>query len=143
MGFFKNQITVYIKQEPIDTTVKRHVDVSSDGTKALVVIEKPTAKKAGWSVDVTGCIRTSTKGMYVEVIRGQTKAIKIDVTNPDYTYSKMTNDEMQQFIDLKIFKAHYGKLMGDLIAALKPWLIIVIVVAVIGCALAGYDAYYQ
>ena len=143
MGFFKNQITVHIIQEPIDKDVKRVIDVSSDGTKAAVVIEKQTKDKVGWTIDVTGCVRMSKKGMYCEVIRGQNHALKyvLDEKSAGFKTYPMTNDEMQQFIDLKIFKAHYGKLLGDLISALKPWLIIVIVAAVIGCIISGYNSY--
>lgn len=135
------EILVYIKQDPIDQVVKRRVEVSSDGLKAWVTVERETERKAGWKLDVTGCIRPSSNGLYVEAIRGATKAIKIDVENKEYTLSKMTNDEMQEWINQKIFKAHYGKLLGDLLSALKPYLIVLVLVVVIAIAISGYNAW--
>jgi len=135
------KIIVFIKQEPIDIAVKCPIELSSDGTKAWVTIEEETEKKAGWKLDVTGCIRPSKAGLYVEAIRGATKAIKIDVENKEYTFSKLTNDQMQDFVNQKIFKAHYGKLLGDLIAAIKPYLIVLAVVVIISIAVGGYNAW--
>lgn len=134
-------ILVYIKQDPVDEVVKRPIIQSSDGTSTYVVIEPETEKKAGWKVDITGCVRVSKNGLYVEAIRGATKAIKIDVENKSYTLSKLTNDEQQAFINLKIFKAHYGKLLGDLLSALKPYLIVLAVLVVIAIAVSGYNTY--
>lgn len=135
------EILVYIKQEPLDKVVKRHIETSSDGLKNWVTIEPETEKKAGWKVDVTGCIRPSENGLYCEVIRGSLKAIKIDTTNNTFTLSKLTNDEAQEVIKMKIFKAHYGSILKDLLAAIKPILIILAVAVAISCAISGYDAY--
>jgi len=137
----ESEILVFIKQDPIDIVVKRPIELSSDGTKAWVTIERETEKKAGWKLDVTGCVRPSRAGLYVEAMRGATKAIKIDVENREYTLSKMTNDQMQEWINQKIFRAHYGKLLGDLIAAIKPYLIVLAVVVIISIAVGGYNAW--
>jgi len=134
-------IRVFIKQEPRDIVVKRIVEKSSDGLKNLIIIEKETETKAGWRVDVTGCVRSDENGLYVEVIRGAQKAIKIDIENKEYHFSKLTSDEMHQLINLKIFKAHYGKLLGDLLAAIKPYLFVAIIVGIIALAVSGYNAY--
>lgn len=135
------EILVFIKQEPVDILVKRRIEVSSDGTKNYIIIEKETDKKAGWKIDVTGCIRPSRQGLYCEVVRGSQKAIKIDMENKNYNLSKMTNDEMQEFVNQKIFKAHYGKLIGDIVSALKPYLLVLAIAVIIGCALSGYNTY--
>lgn len=138
----RKNILVFVKQEPFDVTLKRKIDLSSDGTKAWVVVEPETEKKAGWKFDATGCIRLNGQGKpYVEAIRGATKAIKIDLENKEYTLSKLTNDEAQAFINMKIFKSHYGKLLGDLVAALKPWLLVTIIVVIVAVALSAYNAY--
>jgi hypothetical protein len=135
------KILVYIKQEPIDTVVERRVEPSSDGLKSWVVIEPQTEEKAGWKIDVTGCIRPSKRGLYVEAIRGQTRAIKIDVANNLFKDEPLTIDQYQEFINQKVFKAHYGKLLGDLLSAIKPYLIIVAILVLIAVALTGYNTY--
>jgi len=134
-------IRVFIKQEPYDIVIKRIVEKSSDGLKNLVTIEKETDNKSGWTVDVTGCVRSDLNGRYVEVIRGAQKAIKINTENLEYNFSKLTSDEMHQLINLKIFKAHYGKLLGDLLSAIKPYLLIAVVVGIIAIVVSGYNAY--
>jgi len=134
-------IRIFIKQEPYDIVIKRTVEKSSDGLKNLVIIEKQTDNKAGWTVDVTGCVRSDENGRYVEVIRGALKAIKIDTENKEYNFSKLTSDEMHQIINLKIFKAHYGKLLGDLLSAIKPYLFVAIILTVIAVVITGYNAY--
>lgn len=136
-----NQILVYIKQEPQDICVKRSVLPSSDGLKAWVIIEPATELKAGWKLDVTDCIRPSDKGLYVEAIRGAQKAIKIDLANKEYTLSKLTNDEAQQLINLKIFKAHYGNILKDLLNAIKPYLIGLAIVVIVSVVFSGYGVY--
>jgi hypothetical protein len=136
------EILIYIKQEPIDTVLKRRVIPSSDGLKAEVIIEPETPTRAGWKLDVTDCIRPSKNGLYVEAIRGATKAIKFNLQNPDLTkISKLTSDEQQAFINMKIFKAHYGQLLKDLLSALKPMLIILAVTIIISIVIGGYNAY--
>jgi hypothetical protein len=134
-------ILVYVKQEPLDTVYRRTIAQSSDGTKNFVIIDPETPNKAGWKIDVTGCIRNSTNGLYCEAIRGAPKAIKIDLENKEYTLSKLTNDQMQEFINFKIFKAHYGQLLKDLLGALKPYIIILAVAVIIGVALSAYNVY--
>jgi hypothetical protein len=134
-------ILVYVKQEPIDTVYTRTIEQSSDGTRNFVVIDPETPTKAGWRIDVTGCIRNSTEGLYCEAIRGATKAIQIDIEHREYNLSKLTNDQMQEFINFKIFKAHYGQLLKDLLGALKPYLLIMAVAVIISCILGGYNAY--
>lgn len=135
------EIWVYIKQEPLDIVLKRPVKTTSDGLKALVEIEAETELKAGWTVDVTGCIRTNTRGLYVEVIRGATKAIKFDLQNQNFSPNMLTQDEAQRIINMKIFKAHYGSMLKDLLSALKPYLIILAIVCVAAVAISGYNAY--
>lgn len=140
------EILVRIKQDPLDETVKRRVQKSSDGLKTYVVMEKPTKEKpAGWNLDVTGCIRPSKQGLTVDCFRGQTRAIKYDVAGNKEELLKFTNnmskDEIQAFANEKIFKAHYGKMLADLLAAIKPILIILAIVTVIGIAVSGYNAY--
>jgi hypothetical protein len=135
------KILVYVKQEPVDAIYKRYIEHSSDGTKNFVTIEPETEKKAGWKIDVTGCIRNSTNGLYCEAIRGAQKAIKIDLEHKEYNFSHLTNDQMQEWINLKIFKAHYGQLLKDLLGALKPYLLILAVAVIIGIALSGYNVY--
>lgn len=134
-------VLVFVKQEPVDVFYKRKIEVSSDGTKNWIVIDPQTEKKAGWKLDVTGCLRPSTNGLYCEAIRGASKAIKFDLENKEYTLSKLTNDEAQQIINLKIFKAHYGQLLKDLLQAIKPILIIFAIVVVISVCISGYNAY--
>lgn len=134
-------IWVYVKQEPIDIVLQREVKTSSDGLKALVEIEAETELKAGWSVDVTGCIRTNTRGLYCEVIRGATKAIKFDLQNQNFTPNMLSLDEAQRVINMKIFKAHYGSILKDLLSALKPYLIVLAVVVVVSVAISAYNAY--
>ena len=145
MGLLKKnnstEIWVYIKQEPIDIVLKREVKTSSDGLKALVEIEPETELKAGWSVDVTGCIRTNTRGLYVEVIRGATKAIKFDLQNSNFSPNMLTLDEAQRVINMKIFKAHYGSMLKDLLSALKPYLIVMAIVVAASVAISAYNAY--
>lgn len=136
-----NQIWVIVKGDPIDKTVKRYVETSSDGLKSYVVLEKPTQLKVGWKVDVTGCVRMSTSGQYVEVVRGSNRGIKYDLSNSTYNLSKLTNDEQKQFINLQIFKSHYARIIGDLLNALKPWLIGCLIVGAVAAGLAGYSVY--
>lgn len=136
------EVLVYIKQEPRDIVVKRPVEVSSDGTKAYITILTDTENRAGWKFDATGCLRVNAKGrLYCEVIRGAQKAIKFDLENKEYNLSKLTNDEMQQFINMKIFKSHYGKLLADLLNALKPYLIVVAGLVAVTIALSAFNAY--
>ena len=136
-----NQIWVIVKGDPIDRTVKRNVETSSDGLKSYVVLEKPTPDKVGWKVDVTGCVRMSTSGQYAEVVRGSNRGIKYDLTNSTYNLSKLTNDEQKQFINLQIFKSHYARIIGDLLNALRPYLIGALIVGAIAAGLAGFNAY--
>jgi hypothetical protein len=135
------EIWVYVKQEPIDIVIKCEVKTSSDGLKALVEIEPETELKAGWSVDVTGCIRTNTRGLYCEVIRGATKAIKFDLQNQNFSPNMLTLDEAQRVINMKIFKAHYGSMLKDLLSALKPYLIVMAIVVTASVAISAYNAY--
>jgi len=135
------EILIYVKQEPIDAVYRRRVIPSSDGLKALVVIEPETDDKNGWKVDVTGCLRMSDKGLYCEAIRGATKAIKFDLTNASFKPNMLTMDEAKKLIDLKIFKAHYGSLLKDLLSALKPYLIVLAIAVVAAVAISGYNAY--
>lgn len=144
---FKNKnpkkvfINVHVKDNPRDYVKKCLVERSSDGKNAYAIIEPATENKAGWKVDITDRVRMCETGSYVEAIRGSNRAVEIRVENQLYKNEPMSNDEYQQLINLKIFKAHYGKLLGDLIAAIKPWLLIVIVVGVIAIAVSGYNAY--
>lgn len=134
-------ILVYIKQEPIDTVVKKHITPSSDGLKNYVVMEPELENKGGWKVDVTGCIRPSSVGLYCEVIRGAGHAIKFDLENKNFTPNHLTADEAHAIIKMKIFKAHYGSMLKDLLNAIKPFLIILAIVVVASVAISGYNAY--
>lgn len=136
------QISIHVKEEPIDQIYIRTLQISSDGTKYTVEMEKPIVNgKVGWTLDVTGCIRNSTTGYYAECFRGAPKAIYIDTSNKEYTFSKLTNDQMAEVIRLKIFKVHYGDIIKDILAAIKPWLMVMIIVGVIALAIGGYNAY--
>jgi len=135
------EIWVYVKQEPIDAVYRRRVIPSSDGLKAFVEIEPETENRAGWKLDVTGCLRMSFKGLYCEAIRGAKTAIKFDLKNQSFNPNMLTADEAQRLIQMKIFKAHYGSMLKDLLAAIKPYLIILAVVVVIAVAISGYNAY--
>lgn len=134
-------ILVYVKQEPVDAVYKRRVIPSSDGLKATVEMELPTETRAGWNLDVTGCLRVSEKGLYCEAIRGATRAIYFDLVNKNFKANSLTADESQRLVQMKIFKAHYGSMLKDLLNAIKPYLIILAVVVVISVALSGYNAY--
>lgn len=135
------EIWVYIKQEPIDAVFRRRVIPSSDGLKSIVEMEPETETRAGWKIDVTGCLRMSHKGLYCEVIRGAQKAIKFDLENKSFRPNALTSDEAQRLINMKIFKVHYGSMLKDLLNAIKPYLIILAVVVVISVALSGYAVY--
>jgi len=135
------EIWVYVKQEPIDAVYRRRVIPSSDGLKAYVEVEPETENRAGWKLDVTGCLRMSHKGLYCEAIRGATRAIFYDLKNKNFTPNALTADEAQRVINMKIFKAHYGNMLKDLLAAIKPYLIILAIVVVLAVALSGYNAY--
>lgn len=140
-----SQILVYIKQEPIDTIVKKTLKHSTDGTRTFVTMTPPKegekSAEGGWELDVTGCIRNSIKGPYVEAVYGAPKAIKIDIANKEYTISKWSNDDAKKFFAMNIFKAHFGKVLGDLLAAIKPYLLVAIVIGVVAIAISGYNAY--
>jgi hypothetical protein len=134
-------ITVNVKQEPYDYSVKRKVFFSSDGQRTYVVMEKPTKTTVGWELDIQGKLRNSTKGFYVDAVRGQKTAMLIDVKNNEVIGSKWNIDQIKEFADMNIFKARYGKMLADLIAAIKPWLIVVIVISIIALAISGYSLY--
>lgn len=134
-------ISVFVKQEPIDAVYKRPVIVSSDGLKAYVEIESESEGRSGWKLDVTGCVRSSQNGLYVEAIRGATKAIFFDLENKNFTPHHLTADEAQKIINMKIFKAHYGNILKDLLSALKPYLILLAVVVIIAVGISAYNAY--
>lgn len=135
------QIRVEVKDNPIDYTVMRTVEKSSDGKAAYVIIEPETETKAGWKVDITDRVRNSALGPYAVAIRGSNRAVDIKVENPLFKVEPMTNDEYNNFIKMKIFKAHYGQLLGDLLKALKPYMIVLVVVVILAVALSGYNAY--
>jgi hypothetical protein len=138
----KNQkLLIHVKDNPTDYTVTRPIEKSSDGKSAYVIIEPETENKSGWKVDITDRVRLLNGVPYVEVVRGSTRAVEIKIENSMIKNEPMTSDEYQQLINLKIFKAHYGKLLGDLLSALKPYLIVLVVVVIIAVALSGYNAY--
>ena len=134
-------ILVYILQEPIDTVIERTVITSSDGLKAEVIVEKETDTDPGWKFDVTGCLRLGKHGLYCQVIRGAQKAIKYDLENNTLTLSKLTNNELQKIINMKIFKAHYGQLLKDLLSALKPILIGLAIACIASAVCSGVGIY--
>ena len=135
-------VTVQVKQDPIDYTVKRKVQFSSDGKKTFVTMEKPTKQNpAGWELNIGGKIRQNEKGFYVEAIRGQKEALQLDIPQSKFIGHEWTTDEITNFANMNIFKARYGKLLGDLIAAIKPYLIVLAVVTIIAIAVSGYNAY--
>lgn len=135
------EILVFVKQEPLDLVFKKKITPSSDGRKAWVEMEPQTKEKAGWRFDVTGCIRPSRQGLYCEVFRGATKAIKIDPSNENFAASKLTNDEAQGLLNMRIFKAHYGQMLKDLLDAIKPILIVLAVVVAVSVALGAVNLY--
>lgn len=135
------EILVYVKTEPIDQVFKKRVTPSSDGLKNMVIMTLPTKDKAGWEFDVTGAIRTGPQGLYCEVFQGAQKAIYIDTKNHNFQENKLTNDEAQGLLNLKIFKAHYGNMLKDLLDAIKPILIIMAILIVISIAVGAYAAY--
>jgi hypothetical protein len=136
------QILLRIIEEPYDTSKRLSIIKSSDGLKNEVIVEPTTENKAGWRVDVTGCIRPNSNGeLTATAFRGSPKAIKFDTTNSQATLSRLTSDEQQAFINLKIFKAHYGNILKDLLAAIKPYLIVLAIVVCVAVAISGYNAY--
>ncbi len=139
------QILVRIRQDPVDTVVKRRIKKSSDGLKTYVEMEKQTKDKAGWTLDVTGCIRPTQKGLAVDCFYGANHAIRYDVRGNKDEVLKVSNDmskdEIQHFANMQIFKAHYSKVLSDLISALKPYLIVLTITVVISIAIGGYNAY--
>jgi hypothetical protein len=134
-------VRVYIKQDPKDTIVKRKLQYSSDGQKAFVIIDPPMKSRAGWTLDVTGCVRNSVRGFYVEAIRGQQRALRLNIPENRFEDHAWTTDEIKQFAEMNVFKARYGKLLGDLINAIKPYLLILAVLVAISLAIGGYNAY--
>lgn len=109
----------------------------------MVTMEKPNEKleRAGWEFDATGCIRRLKKNYYCEVLRGASHALKIDTSKNEMDFTPFTKDQIESFYKLKIFKSHYAKLLGDLVAALKPYLIVTIIVIIAAIALGAYNAY--
>lgn len=135
------EIEVHVKAEPLDYIVKRRVTPGTDGRKSEVVMEPETKESPGWKFDVTGAIRPTRKGLYCEVFQGAKQAIKIDPVNNNFKPNQLTADEAQGLLNMRIFKAHYGQLLKDLLDAIKPILIILAVLVVIAIALSAYNAY--
>lgn len=138
----KPQILFRIIEEPYDTAKKLPIVKSSDGLKNEVIIEPEANGKAGWKCDVTGCLRPNSLGeLTATAFRGSPKAIKFDTVNKEATFSKLTSDDQKRFIEMKIFKEHYGNILKDLLAAIKPYLIILAIVVCVAVAISAYDAY--
>lgn len=136
------KIRVEVKDNPRDYVKYLPIEKSSDGKTAYAIIEPFTENKAGWKIDITDRVRINESGEpYVVAVRGSNRAVLIQVENSLFKNEPMTSDEYQQVINLKIFKAHYGKLLGDLLTAIKPWLLVAIIVGVIAIAVSGYNAY--
>ena len=137
-----NKIKVKVIRDPQNLVVVRPVEVSSDGRKAVVIMEKPTDKRAGWQLDVTDCVRIDSDGKpYVETFQGSSKAIRYTTANNLVNITYLTNDEILQFAKMSIFKNHYGNLIEDIIKPLKLFFIVTMILVVVSIAISGYNAY--
>jgi hypothetical protein len=135
------KITVHVKSSLQDYKVKREVQVSSDGQRYYVTMTPPTSAKGGWELNIKDRVRKDKKGFYCEAIEGQKEALKLDIPNNELRGKEWTTDDVKEFANLQIFKAHYSKLLGDLIAAVKPFLFVIIGLTIVAVIVSGVSIY--
>lgn len=140
-GHKTQTINVHVKSDLKDYVVTNK-PLILDGTRFFVRMRESTEKTAEWKVEATGCIRTNRFGPYIEVFEGEPKAIKFDMATRNVTFPTLTENEKQEILNLKIFKAHYGKLLGDLLQAIKPYIFVMIGIGIGAIVCAGLSAYF-
>jgi hypothetical protein len=140
-GSFKVKINVIA--EPFDYTIERTAEPSSDGKQINVIVTPETPNKAAWKLDIKDAVRKNQLGYYATAIQGQPRALTVPINQAEESYKlhPMTKDELQSFINQKIFKIHYGDILKDLLAAIKPFLFIGMGLSGLAAIGAIYGAY--
>lgn len=141
-------ITVNIKGD-LPETRRVTPTITSEG-RTLLVMEKTTDAKAGWTIDVTSAISHDIKGkMFIDVIRGDKYPIKYGtIEDKDPTIRKsmfphMSIDDLRKFADLEVFKkiaAGVKEAIGKLTPLVWIILILSLVSVIVGCV-SAYEAY--
>lgn len=143
-GNKKQTVSIYVKSEPFDYLVKYKPIIKEGDGRSFVIVRKESKNAVAWKLEITNALRVNQFGKnYVEAFEDSPTAILFEKTNPLVSRSPLTEMEKQTINKMNIFKAHYGKLLGDLLSAIKPFLFGMILIGIFAIVAAGVSAYYS
>jgi len=144
LGSKPDAVTVNIKGDYPETR-KVAPTFTSEG-KTILVMEKATESRVGWSIDITGSISHDVKGKaIIDVIRGDRYPIAYKTVDHDskirtYIFPFLSLDEVKSFADLEVFKKAVSGVREQL-SKLTPIMWVTLVLVMIACLMAGINIY--